>query len=78
VTKDDFEKFDIIVALDEQNRKDLEKIRPNQKKILKLGDFGYDGEDVPDPFFFKGFEGFDKVYNMIDECVKNLYKALSS
>lgn len=78
VTKKDFKEFDIIVALDEQNKKDLEAINPNQKKILKLGEFGFDGADVPDPYFFNGFEGFDRVYNMIDVCVKNLFRALQS
>lgn len=40
---------------------------------IKLGEFGYDGKDVVDPYFFDGFEGFDKVYEMIDICVNNLF-----
>ena len=42
------------------------------KNPIKLGDFGFDGECVLDPYFFDGFEGFDKVYEMIDICVRNL------
>lgn len=70
VSSKDFSKFDLIVGLDNSNIQNLKKlgcINP-----LKLGDFGYNGEDVPDPYFFDGFEGFDKVFEMIEICVKNL------
>ncbi|WP_421715676.1 low molecular weight protein-tyrosine-phosphatase [Arcobacter arenosus] len=72
VTLEDFEKYDIIVGLDDSNIKNLKKL--GCKNPLKLGDFGFDGEDVPDPYFFDGFEGFDKVYNMIEVCVKTLIR----
>ncbi len=70
VKVEDFEKYDIIVGLDASNIKNLKKL--GCKSLLKLGDFGFDGEDIPDPYFFDGFEGFDKVYNMIEICVKTL------
>ena len=70
VTKDDFKKYDVIVGLDNSNISNLKNL--GCKNPLKLGDFGYEGKDVPDPYFFDGFEGFDKVFEMIDVCVKNL------
>lgn len=70
VTKDDFKKYDLIVGLDNSNISNLRNL--GCKNPLKLGDFGYEGKDVPDPYFFDGFEGFDKVFEMIDVCVKNL------
>ena len=70
VTKDDFKKYDLIVGLDNSNITNLKNL--GCKNPLKLGDFGYEGKDVPDPYFFDGFEGFDKVFEMIDVCVKNL------
>jgi protein-tyrosine phosphatase len=70
VTKDDFKKYDVIVGLDNSNISNLRNL--GCKNPLKLGDFGYEGKDVPDPYFFDGFEGFDKVFEMIDVCVKNL------
>ena len=70
VKPEDFEKYDIIVGLDNSNIKNLKNL--GCKNPLKLGDFGFEGEDVPDPYFFDGFEGFDKVYNMIEVCVKTL------
>ncbi len=72
VKKEDFEKFDVIVALDDSNYKDLESM--GARNIVKLGDFGYDGADVPDPYFFQGFDGFNEVYKMIDICVNNMFK----
>ena len=70
VTKDDLKKYDLIVGLDNSNISNLRNL--GCKNPLKLGDFGYEGKDVPDPYFFDGFEGFDKVFEMIDVCVKNL------
>ncbi|WP_072679431.1 low molecular weight protein-tyrosine-phosphatase [Arcobacter sp. LA11] len=70
VQVDDFKNFDLVIGLDDNNVRDLKKL--GCKNPLKLGDFGCDGDDVPDPYFFDGFEGFDKVYEMIDTCVKNL------
>lgn len=66
----DLNNYDLIVGLDSSNISNLKKL--GAKNILKLGDFGFNGEDVPDPYFFDGFEGFDKVYEMIEICVKNL------
>ena len=70
VCKDDFKKFDILVGLDSKNIASLKEL--GYKNPLLMGDFGFDGEDVPDPYFFDGFEGFDKVFDMIECCVKNL------
>ena len=70
VTKEDFINYDLVVALDDSNIANLKKL--GATNILKLGTFGFDGKDVPDPYFFDGFEGFDKVFEMIDICVKNL------
>ena len=70
VKTEDFEKFDLIVGLDQSNIDNLKKI--GAKNLIKLGHFGHNNEDVPDPFFFPGFEGFDKVFTMIEKCVNQL------
>ncbi len=70
-TKKDILSYELIVALDESNLADLKKL--GAKNVVKLGSYGYDSEDVPDPYFFDGFEGFDKVFEMINECVINLF-----
>lgn len=70
VNKNDFNNFDLVVGLDDKNIANLKNL--GCKNPLKLGDFGFNGDDVLDPYFFDGFEGFDKVFEMIDVCVKNL------
>ena len=71
VRSEDKENFDLIVAMDAQNKKDLEAI--GFENIHLIGDFGsYSGTDVPDPYFFPGFEGFEKVYSMIETTVTDL------
>jgi protein-tyrosine phosphatase len=71
VTKEDFDKFELIIALDDSNMQNLKKM--GAKNLFKLGDFGYDGADVPDPYFFDGFDGFIEVFKMIEVCVNNLF-----
>lgn len=72
VTKEDFNYYDLIVGLDKSNIENLKAL--GCKNPLKLGDFGFEGKDVPDPYFFDGFEGFDKVFNMIQTATINLLK----
>jgi protein-tyrosine phosphatase len=69
VTTDDFKEYDFIIGLDSSNIANLKAM--GCKNAILLGDYGFDGKDVPDPYFFDGFEGFDKVFSMIETCVKN-------
>ena len=76
VNREDFGAFDIIVALDQSNYNDLKAMgTPN---LHKLGAYGYNNEDVPDPYFFPGFEGFDRVFEMIEGCVTELFEQHSA
>ena len=75
ITKQEFEEFDVVIALDESNYVDLKKL--GAKNLYKLGAFGYNNQDVPDPYFFNGFEGFDKVYEMIEICVSKMFEELA-
>jgi protein-tyrosine phosphatase len=69
----DPETFEYIVAMDKQNRKDLESL--GYKNVYLIGDYGgYGGADVPDPYFFDGFSGFEKVYDMLDTAVRDFLK----
>ena len=75
ITKQELGEFDIVIALDESNYADLKKL--GAKNLYKLGEFGYNNQDVPDPYFFNGFEGFDKVYEMIEICVSRMFEELA-
>ncbi len=74
IVKDDFEKFDMIIALDDSNVSNILNLGCPPHKLTKLGLYGYKNQDVPDPYFFDGFEGFEKVYTMIEECTIELIK----
>jgi protein-tyrosine phosphatase len=73
ITTRDLDHFDLIIALDDNNFRDLKRM--GAKHLYKLGDFGFDGEDIPDPYFFPGFEGFENVYAMIYTAVCQLLES---
>ena len=71
VTKADKKRFDLIIALDRSNQKDLAKIGIEAKLLGEYG--GYEGTDVPDPYYFKSYgEGIKEVYIMVKKCVEDL------
>lgn len=74
--KSDIDKFDLVVALDSNNYYNLKNM--GCKNLVKLGDFGFGGKDVPDPYYFNGFDGFIEVFNMVDKSVKNLLLSLEN
>ena len=81
VKPSDFEDFDLIVAMDESNRRNLQRIAPtleDEKKIIMMADFAdlatrYD--HIPDPYY-EGAEGFELVLDLLESACNNLYSAL--
>lgn len=69
--------FDLIIALDSNNQKDLLEMGFEKKKVKKLGDFGFNGLDIPDPYYYVGLEGFEKIFSMIESCLQVLIKELN-
>ncbi|HEY9832801.1 MAG TPA: low molecular weight protein-tyrosine-phosphatase [Stenomitos sp.] len=71
--KSDFETFDLILAMDRENYRDILSLDPTGKyrdKVRLMCDFATDhGErEVPDPYY-GGSEGFDKVIDLLlDAC----------
>lgn len=78
IAKKDYDYYDKIVALDASNVANLIKMGAPKEKLSKLGSYGRKDEDVPDPYFFAGFEGFERVYEMIESCVANLLNETAS
>ncbi|WP_334074731.1 MULTISPECIES: low molecular weight protein-tyrosine-phosphatase [Paenibacillus] len=65
VGSDDFTRFDYIVAMDNQNERDLKALaRQADARIVKLLDLVPDStvKEVPDPYFTGNFE---EVYEMV-------------
>lgn len=74
--KDD--QFDLLVGMDEENQKALLKMGFAQNKVKKLGSFGLKGMDIPDPYYFTKIEDFEKIYQMIEVCIKNFLKEIDA
>lgn len=64
--------FDIIVAMDSQNKKDILSLGFPKDKVVKLGDFA-DGIDVPDPYYCKNDEGFEEVYSLLVKLLEKMF-----
>ncbi|MFL9844788.1 low molecular weight protein-tyrosine-phosphatase [Flavobacterium rhizosphaerae] len=68
----DFKEFDHIYVMDSSNLKNVTAMAPDTEakaKVKMMMDEIYPGKkiDVPDPYF-GGPEGFEKVYDMLDEA----------
>lgn len=67
----DFDKFDFIYAMDESNYNNILLLAKNtddeQKVKLILNEVSEDNHSVPDPYY-GGDQGFENVYNMLDEA----------
>ena len=75
----DFEDFDLILAMDAENERELRGIcPPDYSDRLKLVlEFAPDlrEREVPDPYY-AGRQGFEKVLDMLDLCMQELMDEL--
>jgi protein-tyrosine phosphatase len=80
VTATDFERFDLIVAMDRLNHVTLLDRSPGQyhSRIRTLLEFAAGrGHDVPDPYY-GGSEGFETVLDLVEAAAPGLLAALTS
>lgn len=59
ITKDDFNKYDYIFGMDNENISDLKDLAPSMSKakILLLGEFDSEGEKIiRDPYYVSTFD----------------------
>lgn len=78
VEKDDFEKFDYILAMDSENYQNLIKMSEPQyqDRIHMMLSFGNsDFEEVPDPYY-GGRKGFELVLDLIEDASDGLINKL--
>lgn len=78
----DFDQFDMIIGMDDQNMRDLEKMAdggPVVNKIFKITDFcsNCSYEEVPDPYY-GGDEGFELVLDLLEDACKGLLRFLQT
>lgn len=81
IRRSDFEDFDVIVAMDESNRRNLIRMAATveeERKIVMMGDYirRYPHYDyVPDPYY-EGAEGFELVLDLLEDSCEALLEEL--
>ena len=77
----DFKNFDLIIAMDAHNRRDLRHLAfsaEEGEKISLMREFDPQGSPdagVPDPYY-GGVEGFEKVYRIVERSCQGLLATL--
>lgn len=74
ISQEDFEKFDVIFAMDQGHYQDLLRLQPREsraqvKLFLNLHP-KYEKQNVPDPYY-DNHETFVRVFNVIEETAEN-------
>ena len=78
--ENDFESFDYIVTMDDENYFNVLELDPDGKyidKIHKMAEFSsyVDVSEVPDPYF-GGSKGFEIVLDILEDSCTNLLKKI--
>lgn len=80
VTVQDFERFDLVLAMDHDNLRELQALCPAElrHRIHLFLDFvpAHRGQEVPDPYFGSP-QGFEHVLNLLELGAEGLAQALS-
>jgi len=76
----DFTTFDHIFVMDNTNYKEVLALAPNEAtkskvKLILNEIFPNDNIDVPDPYY-GGVDGFENVYNMLDQACDEIARKL--
>jgi protein-tyrosine phosphatase len=74
VRPEDFDRFDLIVAMDRENLRDLRAMAPDDGAREKLRPLAPD-QDVPDPYY-GGDRGFETVLDMVGAACRELLDEL--
>lgn len=70
VEVDDFQRFDLILAMDQSNLRNLKALRPADARAdldLYLRRFELALDEVPDPYY-GGEDGFEQVLDLIEQA----------
>lgn len=73
VAEDDFQRFDLILAMDQDNLAWLEQLRPDAGAVpeLFLARQGLAVDEVPDPYY-GGTAGFERVLDLLESACDGL------
>jgi len=74
----DFDRFDWIVTMDEDNFRDVSRMNPGSRAaVVRMCDYCvvHDVAEVPDPYY-GGEEGFQTVIDILEDACENLLRRL--
>ncbi len=82
ISKEDFDKFDYIIAMDKSNYQNILNLKSRvnnaaEPKIMLMRSFDQDKADleVPDPYY-GGIDGFEQVYQILYRSNENFIRFL--
>lgn len=78
----DFDYFDYIVTMDDENYLDIKSLDLQNKfgqKLFRMAEFSenYTVNGIPDPYY-KGAEGFEEVLDLLEDAAKGLLKRIEN
>jgi protein-tyrosine phosphatase len=81
-SRTDFDRFDMIIGMDDQNIAGLKQMAmtlEEDAKIYRMTDFcqNIQATHVPDPYY-GGDQGFENVINLLEDACEGLYKDVIS
>ncbi len=80
VVAEDYDRFDWLVVMDDDNRMNLENMFPMQAqdKVISMMRFAHNDryDEVPDPYY-GGEQGFEVVLDLLEQASEGLYQFLS-
>lgn len=81
-TVNDFDQFDIILAMDDSNYSNIMRLCPDldsQKKVHRMIEFSqkYNYDHIPDPYYM-GADGFELVLDLLEDACDGLIKHLET
>lgn len=80
VTQSDFDRFDLILAMDHSNLEDLKHMAPDeaaQSEIHLFCDFCriHETNEIPDPYY-GGAQGFERVLDLLEDGCEGILEHL--
>lgn len=83
IRESDFDRFDLILTMDDQNLYNVKKIAPtveDSQKVVSMADFcrqNHRFDYIPDPYY-EGSEGFELVLDMLEDACAGLLDSISN
>lgn len=77
ITTDDFDRFDLIITMDDSNYENCYRLAPSveaSRKIHRMTDFcvTHQADHIPDPYY-EGVDGFERVLDLLEDACGGLY-----